>query len=56
VKINCKKVSEALQALGKDQDFKQLQSSLDTLHREVSESINNGNGGALAASTTKAAI
>jgi hypothetical protein len=56
VKINCKKVSEALQALGKDQVFKQLQSSLDTLHREVSQSINNGNGASLTAPATKAAI
>ena len=56
VKINCKKISEALQALGKDQDFKQLQNSLDTLHREVSQNINNGNGASHEASTTKAAI
>ena len=44
VKINCKKVNEALRVLGKNQHFSNLQNALDRLHREVSQEINCNNG------------
>ena len=43
VKINCKNVTAALKALGKDLYFCHLQDSLDRLHREVSQEINLDN-------------
>ena len=39
VKINCKRVNEALTVLGKNHHFRNLQNALDSLHREVSQVI-----------------
>lgn len=54
VKINCKKVNEALKVLGKNQHFCHLQNALDRLHREVSQEINLNNRASLSHSVSPA--
>jgi hypothetical protein len=52
VKINCKNVTAALKALGKDQHFSHLKKALNRLHREVSQEINLNNGTSLSHSVS----